>query len=45
MSVKWETKINTIPKLTHTIETLNGKSVDVGVNWANAWLANIHEYG
>lgn len=28
-----------------TAEVLNGTSVSVGCDWANAWLAAIHEYG
>ena len=45
MGVKWTTKVNHLPNVSKSMETLHGKSVDVGVNWANAWLAGIHEYG
>lgn len=45
MSVKYKTTINKLPKITTTIRTLNNKKVEVGADWANAWLAGIHEYG
>lgn len=45
MGVKVKTTKNEIPKMIQTVELLNGKSVDVGCDWANAWLAGIHEYG
>lgn len=45
MSVKWKTTINELPQMSLNIEGLSGKEVDVGVDWANAWLAGIHEYG
>lgn len=45
MSVKWKTKINNLPKVETSLKTMGGKSVTVGADWANAWLAGIHEYG
>lgn len=38
MGVKVKTTKNEIPKMMQTVELLNGKSVDVGCDWANAWL-------
>lgn len=45
MSVKWKTQTDLLPQISKTLETINGKSVTVGADWANAWLAGIHEYG
>lgn len=45
MGVKWKTKFDNIPKVTATAETISNKTVEVGANWANSWLAGIHEYG
>lgn len=47
MSVKWKTTKDNISKMTKTVQMLDGKTVDVGCDWANAWLqlAGIHEYG
>ena len=38
MSVKWETKIDKLPKVIASTETIGGRGVEVGANWANAWL-------
>lgn len=46
MGVKWKTTVNKIPDMIKSIETINGKKVQVGVfNGEHAWLAGIHEYG
>ena len=45
MSVKWKTVKNEFPEVKSRIEGIGGKSVQVGANWANAWLASIQEYG
>lgn len=45
MGVKFVTKFDNISKMTATAKTIGGKKVQVGANWANAWLAGIHEYG
>lgn len=45
MAVKWKTTINELPKMTATSETIKGKKVSVGADWANAWLLGVHEYG
>ena len=45
MGVKWKTTKDDFPKVKSQIDGINGKSVQVGANWANAWLAAIHEYG
>lgn len=45
MGVKWKTVKNEFPKMVTTAETISGKKVEVGANWANAWLAGIQEYG
>lgn len=39
MSVKWKTKINKLPKVSASIEALNGRSVEVGaLQGDHAWL-------
>lgn len=43
--IKWETVINELPEMSARIDSINGKSVEVGVTGAMCWLANIHEYG
>ena len=46
MGVKWETKVDKFPDMTKSIETINGKKIQVGVfNGEHRWLAGIHEYG
>lgn len=45
MAVKWKTTINKLPKVSATTKALSNKKVTVGCDWANAWLAGIHEYG
>lgn len=45
MRIKFETKIDNLPKLKATMAQIDGKSVSVGVRGENAWLAGIHEYG
>ena len=46
MAVKWKTKVNKLPEVAKTLETLNGKRVKVGsLQGEHAWLAGIHEYG
>jgi hypothetical protein len=45
MGVKWKTKKNNLPYIEDSLKSMHGKTVEVGANWANAWLANIHEYG
>lgn len=46
MGVRWKTIKNDFPKMTATIETLGGKSIEVGaIKGEHAWLAAIHEYG
>ncbi|MBD8945792.1 MAG: hypothetical protein EGR97_00490 [Clostridiales bacterium] len=45
MGVKWKTVKNEFPKMEQSIKSLSGKKVNVGCDWANAWLAGIHEYG
>lgn len=45
MGVKWQTKIDKLPELTATTTAISNRKVTVGCDWANAWLANIHEYG
>ena len=45
MGVKWKTIKDDFPKMEREISKLNGKKVNVGCDWANAWLAGIHEYG
>lgn len=44
--VKWKTKVNKLPKVSKSVESIEGKKVKVGVfNGEHAWLAGIHEYG
>ena len=38
MGVKWKTKINKIPEVIATVETLNGRKVQVGAASSDAWL-------
>lgn len=45
MPISWKTIKNDIPKMQVTAEELQGHSVEVGCDWANSWLAGIHEYG
>lgn len=45
MGVKWKTTKDDFPKVKSQIAGISGKSVQVGANSANAWLAAIHEYG
>lgn len=46
MRVKYKTKINKLPEITETIETLSNRKVKIGaLRGSNAWLAGIHEYG
>lgn len=46
MSVKWKTKVNKLPEIAKTLETIGTKKVKVGAfNGDHAWLAGIHEYG
>lgn len=46
MGVKWTTKVNKLPDVSETLETLGGRSVEVGaLQGSNKWLAGIHEYG
>ncbi len=45
MKIKWETKIDELPKLKATMAEIDGKKVSVGVRGENAWLAGIHEFG
>lgn len=46
MKVKWKTKTNNLPKVSKTLEKMDGKSVEVGaLQGGHAWLAGIHEYG
>lgn len=45
MGVKWKTKVNKLPQVAKTAETINGKKVQVCAASNNAWLASIHEYG
>lgn len=45
MGVKWTTKKDDFPSMKKAVEGLNGKKINVGADWANAWLAGIHEYG
>lgn len=46
MGVRYRTVRNNFPDIIQGIETLNGRSVEVGcIKGENAWLASIHEYG
>lgn len=45
MGVKWKTKTDKIPEVSKNVELLGNKKVEVGCDWANAWIAGIHEYG
>lgn len=46
MGVKWNTKVNKLPQITMSAESLGGKKVKVGaLQGENAWLVGIHEYG
>lgn len=46
MGVKYKTTINKLPKITATLNTLNGRKVHVGcLEGEHAWFAGIHEYG
>ena len=46
MGVKVKTTKDAFPKISATVEALNGKKVKVGVlTGENQWLAGIHEYG
>lgn len=46
MSVKWKTKVNKLPQVSKSLETIKGKSVEVGaLEGDHRWLAGIHEYG
>ncbi len=45
-NIRWNTTVNNIPDMIRSIETINGKQIQVGVfEGENAWLAGIHEYG
>ena len=43
--IKWQTVINELPEMSVRINSMNGRSVEVGATGENAWLAGIHEYG
>lgn len=45
MKVTHKVKYNKLPQIESRISHLNGRTVTVGANWANSWLAGIHEYG
>ena len=46
MGVKWKTKVNKLPQVAKTAETIGGRKVKVGaLEGDHAWLAGIHEYG
>lgn len=45
MGVKVKTAKNELSIMKKSVQSLNGKKVRVGTDWANAWLAAIHEYG
>lgn len=46
MGAKWNTKMDKLPQVTRTLETLSKKSIEVGaIDGEHAWLAGIHEYG
>ncbi len=46
MGVKYTTKIDNLPQIAKTLETLSDKKVQVGaLKGEHAWLAGIHEYG
>lgn len=38
MGVKWKTTTNRLDEVSKNVELLGGKKVEVGCNWANAWL-------
>lgn len=46
MCAKWKTTKNDFPRMKKSLESLNGKKINVGVlEGEHAWLASIHEYG
>lgn len=46
MGVRYKTKVNKLPEIKKNLETLGGRSVEVGcLDGEHAWLAGIHEYG
>lgn len=46
MGVKYKSKVNKLPEVAESLETMNGRKVIVGaLRGENAWLAGIHEYG
>lgn len=46
MGVRYKTKINKLPRISRTIDALNGKSLEIGaIQGEHSWLAAIHEYG
>ena len=46
MDVKYKVKVNKLPNVSQTLETLNGRKVEIGaIQGDHAWLAGIHEYG
>lgn len=46
MGIKYKTKVNKLPEVAKTLETLSGKKVKVGVlSGDHAWLAGVHEFG
>ena len=46
MGVRIKTKTNALPKLSQTMKTLSGKSIEIGaIQGEHSWLAAIHEYG
>lgn len=45
MGVKWTTKVDNLPAMKMRAETVSNRSVSVGADWANAWLAGIQEWG
>lgn len=45
MSVKWNTKKDFTTKMLADLKAVNGRTVEVGANSHDSWLAGIHEYG
>lgn len=46
MGVKHTVKMDKTPQIQAALDSLNGKSIEVGVfNGEHAWLAHIHEFG
>ena len=46
MGVKYKTSKNKFPEMQKSLETINGRTIEIGcIEGDHTWLASIHEYG